>query len=186
MARLSRLAGLLLGISVLLPAARTPAEEKAPAVRASADAALAQAQDYLRHAAVADLLERESAKIALERSRREDVRRFAQTMIEDHAKSAEMLRTAARRDGLPPLEVTLDAQSKAKLGALERTAPEDFDVFYLQMQVEAHASVLALHRHFASEGKNTALSAAAAAIEPAVQRHLDLAKRLAAGPRTGG
>lgn len=102
MARLSRLAGLLLGISVLLPAARTPAEEKAPAVRASADAALAQAQDYLRHAAVADLLERESAKIALERSRREDVRRFAQTMIEDHAKSAEMLRTAARRDGLPP------------------------------------------------------------------------------------
>lgn len=180
MTRPALLPSLLVFAALLAPVSALPASGGERLQVADSDTALMAAQEYFRHAGVADLFERESSKIALQKSQRDDIRSFAQMMVEDHAKSTERLRAAAIKDGLAPPETKLDAEHAEKLQALQDSPADTFDSLYLDMQVKGHTGVLALHKDFAASQKGTALKAAASEIVPVVQQHLDAARKLAA------
>jgi len=146
-----------------------------------AEAAIAgSARDYLRVAFQIELMEVESARLALDKAGRDDVKAFARLMLADHVKATERLREAASRNSLATPPARLDAATEAKLKALGEMSGEEFDRHYVETRVSVHADALALHRTYATTGEGAVLKAAAAEIEQMVERHLALARKLMA------
>jgi putative membrane protein len=133
---------------------------------------------FVAQVGASDLYEMEAARIALLKSQNQEVRAYAQLMIDDHARLAASLRAAVDQAGLnlvPPGVVSAD--NRVKLDALNRAAPADFDKAYVAQQVEAHTTALAVLLKQAQAGP-APLKTFAEAAAPTVQAHLDRARQL--------
>lgn len=136
------------------------------------------ARTYLDKAAGGDSFEIESSRALLKTSKNAEVRKFAHMMIVDHQQSTAKLRGIAQKLKLAPASPSLTSDQQQKLEAIKSADKNDVDQLYLSSQRSAHADALDLHRHYASDGDNAELKAAAAAIAPVVQKHLDELDRL--------
>lgn len=141
-------------------------------------------EGFVMNACVGDLYELEAAQIALQRSRSESVRAFAQMMIDHHTTAMHQMRSALRssevRSRLPDLAPTteLDDRRKAMIKHL-REAPEDnLDKTYLDQQKLAHQETVTLHKGYAESGDNPQLRSLAASGVPMVERHLETLRRI--------
>lgn len=135
---------------------------------------------FVKEAAMTDAFEIEAAKIALEKSRNDGVRRFAQHMIDEHTKMSTQLKSAAANQraatGEPAAE--MDRAHRGKLDDLRKASGADFDRKYVQMQVEGHQKALKLHQDYAKSGDEAALKKVATEAVPHVQAHLQQAQTL--------
>lgn len=118
-------------------------------------------------------------RTAQKKARREDVRRFAQLMVEQHsASNDELKRTRAEQEATDNVRL---ARQKAKADArrLEGLDAARFDAAYVSQQVEAHRALLtALDRALADPvqlGENAALIQR---VRGVVSEHLQHAQRL--------
>ena len=128
--------------------------------------------DYVKTAGASDLYERESSVLVLQTSKDPKVRDFATMMIAHHTKSTADVKAAAAKakvavppPALTPLQMELVAQLKAENGAAR-------DARYIAEQKAAHGQALALQQAYAKDGTAASLKAAAAAIVPVVQQHI--------------
>lgn len=97
---------------------------------------------FLKKAAGGGMAEVAFAKIALDKSQNEDVRKFAQMMIDDHTKLNESMKPVADQLGVqPPMEAPKDAQKKAEM--LKKLNGDAFDKAYIKAMVEDHHKDLA-------------------------------------------
>ncbi|NJC32951.1 putative membrane protein [Sphingomonas jejuensis] len=133
---------------------------------------------FVPMAGASDLYEIQSSQLALEKSRNEDVRRYAQMMITHHRQTTEQVTAAAREAGLTPRPPVLNPEQRANVAALRRLSGAGFDRTYLTQQVRAHEQALALHSTYADRGDQPALRRAAAGARPIVQQHLDEVRTL--------
>lgn len=93
---------------------------------------------FVAHAAVGDLFEIESSKLALERSSNAAVREFATMMVEDHGQMSAKLKAAAGPLGITvPAELDPPHQKKLKM-LRDTTDAEMFDRAYIEAQTNAH------------------------------------------------
>lgn len=158
-------------------AATIPAD---PGSRAEAQRRTGRAATtYVAKAGAGDLFEIQSSQMAATRSRRPQVRAFAQMLVTDHNRSTQMVGDAARADGLMPRPPMLEPAQRAMLRQLERARDRDFDRLYLSQQIPAHVQGLALHRDYARTGQGRALRRAAQDMVPVVRSHLERARQLA-------
>lgn len=128
--------------------------------------------DYVMKAADGDMFETESSKVALQRSKRKDVRSYAQDMIRDHRKSTEMVKAAVKASGnkvSPP--ATMTPEKQAKVDALKSAPEASFDQMYLDGQRTAHQEAWALHKGYATDGADPNLKGAAGRIVKVVEKH---------------
>src|SRR5690606_20085499 len=133
---------------------------------------------FVAQVGAADLYVTEAARIALSKSQDQDVRAFAQAIIDDHRRIAADLRTAiaqARLDLAPPGVVS--AENRTKLDALNRAAPADFDAAYIEQQVAALTAALAVLTK-QTQAEPAALKTFAESAAPIIQSHLDRAGQL--------
>lgn len=143
----------------------------------------ASGEAFARNAAIGDMYEIESSRIALARSRSEGVRMAARKMIDDHITSTHQLRSAHRiteAKHLPPLPEAMDERRKTMIEHLERAPDDDFDETYLDQQVLAHEETVDLMTGYAQSGDNWQLRSYAEGTAPVVQRHLSGMKSLRA------
>ncbi|HEX8641251.1 MAG TPA: DUF4142 domain-containing protein [Allosphingosinicella sp.] len=140
-------------------------------------------EQYAALAAAGDLFETESARIALGKSQRPDVRAFATMMVGDHQRStADLGRAAAQaRPPIRPAPV-LSAQQQADLQALRATAGAAFDIVYLRQQVNAHEQAMNLAASYAAAGSVEPLRGHAATATETIRRHLSRARELEVPP----
>jgi|GEM_PF-980176 len=135
---------------------------------------------FVKDAAMTDAFEIEAAKIALEKSRNDGVRRFAQHMIDEHTKMSAELKSAAVNQraatGEPAAE--MDRAHRQKLEDLRKESGANFDRRYIQMQVEGHQQALKLHEGYAKGGDDAGLKKVASEAVPHVQAHLREAQSL--------
>ncbi len=139
----------------------------------------AAAPDFVEKAAISDMYEIESSKVALARSKNAEVKKFAQMMIDAHTKSTADLKTAITTAGLtltPP--AGLDDAHKGKIEDLNKAEAKDFDLKYLNDQVDGHQAALDLVQRYANDGDQAAIKTFATALAPAVQHHYDEVKAL--------
>jgi putative membrane protein len=132
-------------------------------------------RDYIENAAISDLYEIQSGRIAQTKARSDEIRSFADTMIKDHGATTAQLEQTIPNSGLsltPPSR--LDARHQALINQLQTATPEGFDELYRQQQILAHEDALKLHRIYARQGDNPALAQFAADAARIVQSHLDL------------
>ncbi len=138
-------------------------------------------RNFVEKAAISDMYEIESSRLALERSTVQPVKDFAQMMIDAHtATSAELTSLVSGAGVMAP--TAMDNDHMGKLDELRNASAEDFDDKYIDQQTEAHENALDLLRDYSDDGQNTGLQAFAAKTAPAVEQHLQQVKALDDSP----
>ena len=117
------------------------------------------------------------SQTALAKSSNEDVKKFAQMMIDDHTKAGDELKTlAASKNVTLPME--MDAKHKAMDQKLSGMSGSAFDMEYMKTMVKDHEKTVALLKKESTSGKDAEAKTFAANLLPTVQGHLDMAKSM--------
>ncbi|CAH0133474.1 hypothetical protein SRABI70_00107 [Pseudomonas sp. Bi70] len=134
------------------------------------------ANDFAEEASAKGIAEIETSKLALEKGSHAEVKKFAQTMIDDHTRANDELKALAKQKNL---EVSNDAElmSKAKAMILQVRDGENFDKAYANNQVVAHEQAIELYQK-AAAADDTEVSAWAKKTLPKLEHHLQMAKEL--------
>jgi putative membrane protein len=156
-----------------------PAEKSGSAASAKGgDAVGKKDQKTMREMAQSNLAEIEAGKLALSKSQNDDVKKFAEKMVDDHTKSQKELEQLAQSKGVTlPTEPDSRHQKVAK--KLSGLSGDDFDRVYMQQGgVEDHKKTHRLLKSAQSGAKDADLKALAQKTEPVVQEHLTMAQQL--------
>lgn len=128
-------------------------------------------QDYVASAVSGDQFEIQSSQLMLQRSKNDDVTRFAKMMVTDHRASTGQMTKAAGQANLVAPRFELMAKHQALLDTL-RAAGNNADQVYLEQQRAAHAEAIAMHRSMANNAAAPEqLSALAKELLPKVEAH---------------
>jgi putative membrane protein len=126
----------------------------------------------------ANLAEIDTGKLALEKSQNEQVRKFAQMMIDDHTKSQAELNTIAQSKGIK-LPTETDIAHKTLATALGLLSGTTFDKQYIaRVGVGDHERAEKLLEKTISETSDQELKAYAEKTIKAVQHHLSVARSM--------
>lgn len=134
---------------------------------------------YVDQAAAGDRFEIDSSKLALEKSKNEDIRAFAQMMIRDHTASSAKLQALLKKEKMDEAPTGLDQNHQAQFDQISSQSNDEFDSSYVKAQVSGHEAALALHKSYAATGTDKGLKAFAAATAKIVAVHLEHVKLLA-------
>lgn len=93
---------------------------------------------FVMQAAMSDVLEIESSRMALQKSQNAEVKQYAQRMIDDHTKTTEQLKRIVADKGVT-LPASPDRATQAKLDRLAKLDGEKFDREYMKLQRQNHA-----------------------------------------------
>ncbi|HKO90945.1 MAG TPA: DUF4142 domain-containing protein [Polyangiaceae bacterium] len=151
------------------------------ALSLAAGLALAAApQDFVKKAGVAGLYEVRAAELARDKAQSENVRAFANMMLDDHRKANEELRgLAKKRSWNMPSE--MDSKHAKLVDRLSKLSGADFEREYAQQQLQAHEQAVALFKKEGDKGSDPDLKAWAAGKVPTLETHLKEAQALRAG-----
>lgn len=141
-------------------------------------------QNLMREIAQSNLAEIEAAKVAQSKSSSQQVKDFAQKMIDDHTQAQKDLEQLAQSKGVTlPTEPDKKHQAEIKkLGALEGSK---FDKQYMAKGgVSDHRSADNFLKRAERRAKDSDLKALVAKIKPTVDQHLAMAKDIASGKGT--
>ena len=129
--------------------------------------------------AQSDMAEVQAGKMGVSKATSPEVKKFAQSMVEDHGKHLGELRTMAKTKGMQlpstPAKKHQDAMKK-----LESASGAEFDKLFMTQMVKDHEDALKLVQDTAKKAKDAELKADAEKTAPVIQKHLEEAKRIAA------
>ena len=146
----------------------------APAVAAPA----MTAKQFVTKAGASDLFERKEGTL-MSSSSNAAVASFARQMVKDHTKSTDMVKAAAKADGMTPAPPMMTAKQQSDLAALTASKGAARDSLYISQQKAAHAEALDLMKSYSTAGTATHLKSAAGQIAPVVQSHVDMLNKMA-------
>lgn len=136
-----------------------------------------QDRQSMQKMAEANMAEVAAGKVAQEKASSEQVKEFAQHMVEDHGKALEEMQAMAQsKNAKLPDEPSRRHQSATK--KLEGLSGAEFDRQYMAQMVKDHQDALKEARRAAKEAKDPELKAAAQKAAQDIQQHLDKAKSL--------
>ncbi|MGF9762847.1 DUF4142 domain-containing protein [Microvirga sp. 0TCS3.31] len=153
-----------------------------PMASAPAPMAVTTAAVFVPTAVSSNLLEIESSRMALQRARSPEVRRFARQMIRDHNLATRRMAAVLRRSDLPVPPPAMIPHHQQMVASLQTAT--DFDAAYIGAQVMAHQEAVALFSSYASNGDVPPLVAFARQTLPTLQMHLQHAQGIAGGGHT--
>ena len=111
-------------------------------------------EDFIKEAAMSDMLEIEAAKIAQQKGNSTE-KTFAGQMITDHTKTSTELKGMVSGELTAAIPTALDDASQKKLDKLKDAKPEDFAGEYDPMQVSAHKDAVSLFDRYAKGGDHS-------------------------------
>jgi putative membrane protein len=127
----------------------------------------------LAHANIAEI---ETGKLALEKSQNEQVRKFAQHMIDEHTSALKELQTLAQAKGVTLPDGT-DLKHKTMATALKVMSGNSFDTQYMKRAgVGDHQQTIELLQKTQKNAKDPELKATATKMLPTVREHLKMAQ----------
>jgi putative membrane protein len=151
-----------------------PAAEKPAAARGSAD------QQFVINVAKDGMAEVELGKLAAEKASKDDVKKFAQRMVDDHSKANDELKTLAQNKNIT-LPTAIDAKHKTHLDSMSKLSGEAFDRAYAKDMLADHQKAVAAFRTESKSGKDADVKAWAAKTLPTLEEHLKQAQELNRG-----
>ena len=142
----------------------------------SGGALSSQDRKFVMNAAMSDMLEIESSRLALERATSAHVKQMAQQLIDDHTRTSGELMQLAQSSGMTP-PAALDAKHAAMMTRLRGRSGAEFEREYVRTAgVRAHESAVKLFRDQSRKGRDAELRAFAARTLPALEAHLQMAR----------
>ena len=165
--------------AALIAMAGSPSAQDTKKEQQSSKKAALQGSDskMMREIAQSDMAEVAAGKLAAGKAQSDEVKKFAQHMVDDHGKHLGELRKMAKTKGvqLPstPAKKHQDAMKK-----LESASGAGFDKAFMEQMVEDHQVALKLAHNTAKNAKDKELKADAEKTAPVIQKHLEMAKSI--------
>jgi putative membrane protein len=125
-----------------------------------------------------------SSAIALQNSDNDEVKKFAQKMIDDHKAADQKLMDTLKQANLPEPEYAMLEEQTEMVQNLEPLHGARFDRRYLQDQVQGHREAIQLIEGYTKRGDNDALKQLASSLLPTIEEHYRMAQQLSAGGAT--
>ncbi|MGO9487376.1 MAG: DUF4142 domain-containing protein [Rhodomicrobium sp.] len=138
-------------------------------------------EKFIQNVANSNQFEIQSSQLALDKSKNDEIRRFARRMIDDHTKMGEELKATLQKANLHEPTNQLSKQDEAMLTKLKNEKEAAFDRTYAAGQRKGHIEAVRLVGGYARYGGNPALKELAAQTLPILKEHLKLAEALRAG-----
>jgi len=136
-------------------------------------------EKFVDKASALNVGEINAAKQAMEKSKSEDVKSFAQRMIDDHTKANEQLTELAKQKKLEgKISQHADVKSMASSAELKLLSGDTFDKSYIKSQVSAHKTAIQTFEQEAEHGQDPELKAFAQKTLPTLKEHMELANNL--------
>lgn len=132
-------------------------------------------RDFVEKAARAGNAEIELSQLALQTSKNEQVRVYAEMMVKDHTAAARELKAIVNRRGVV-LPTGVDAAHKKMLDRLAKMDNKAFDAAYMDQMIADHEQAVALFRQHSEHGKDEDLRSYAAKTLPHLQHHHQMAR----------
>lgn len=134
-----------------------------------------EAEEFIQEASAKNLAEIETAKVALESASSQEVKEYAQHIIQDHKKANQKLKEIAQKKNI---DVSDDPalMDQAKKLVLEQR-DESFDEAYANNQVAAHKQTIDLFQRAATSNDPDIKDYANQTL-PKLKQHLDKAQEL--------
>ena len=144
------------------------------------------AQQFVTKATNANMFEIQSSQLALDKSKNENVKQFAQMIIDDHKKAGSELKSVlSDANANVKAPQTLDQEHAKKLDQLKSAAGTDFDKSYVQMQTDGHEQAVELFQSYSQNGDNPALKSWAGKTLPTLEKHMQKAEAIKLPQTTG-
>lgn len=133
---------------------------------------------FMEQAAQNGHAEIEASRLATQKATDPQVQRFAQTMVDEHIRLGDELRTLARAKGVElPSEPSMMQRGRLKL--LSTSNGNTFTRRYVEaFGIAAHEDTIKLFEEAAAEAKDPDVKAFASRGLPGLRRHLTMAKEL--------
>jgi putative membrane protein len=161
-------------IAILTAAAAAGALFAGPALAQNVSTA-----DFVKKAAISDMFEIESSRLALTKNPDADTKPFAEQMVKDHTKTTDeltgMVKSGKVKADLP---TAMDDEHKKLLDDLKGKSGKDFDTAYDDAQKKGHRDAVALFQTYSSSGDNADLKKWASDTLPHLKEHLAMADKL--------
>jgi putative membrane protein len=133
--------------------------------------------DFVKQAALSDLTEIASSKLAQDRGD-PNAKAFAAQMVTDHTKTSNELKALVTSGVKAEVPASLDETHQKKIDKLKEAKNEDFTSDYASMQVSAHKDAVSLFERYAKGGEDPKLKEWAGKTLPHLQHHLEMAQNL--------
>lgn len=134
----------------------------------------------MQELAMSNMSEIAAAKLALSKAPNDEVKNYAQKMIDDHTPAMNELQAFAKSKGVV-LPKEPDAQHKAAMKKLEGQSPENFGMAYMkQAGVTDHRNTLRLLTRISKGADDAEFKGMAEKMLPVVEKHLQMGE-MAAG-----
>lgn len=138
-------------------------------------------QKMMKDLAQANMAEIEAAKVAQQKSSSEEVKNFAQKMIDDHTKASDQLQQLAQAKNVT-LPTDLDSKHKSEIKKLSALSGDKFDKRYMsQGGVSDHRQAHALLNRIEKNAKDSDLKTLASSLMPTINDHWQMAKQIRSG-----
>jgi predicted outer membrane protein len=159
--------------------ASTGGTAAAGATAAAGKSALDKADEkMLKAMAQANIAEIEAGKLAQSKSQNDQVKSFAQQMIDDHSKALSDVQALAQQKGVT-LPTEPDAKHKAMATKLESLSGDAFDKEYMaKAGVSDHKAVHSALMRDEKKAKDADVKALASKMTPVVEQHLKSAEQM--------
>lgn len=137
-------------------------------------------ENFVKNATVSGKFEIESSRVALEKSQNAEVKEFAQTMIDDHIRADQELKSTIPQSSasMVALPEGLDNKHQKMLDKLQNASANDFDDEYIKAQKAAHKEAVSLFSSYAKKGDDAALKDFAGKTLPVLEAHQEHVKHL--------
>jgi putative membrane protein len=142
------------------------AEKKSEKKKAEATELDSADKEFMMEAAKGGMMEVEMGKMAEQKAKSPDVKKFGKRMVTDHTKANNELMALAKTKG-----VTLDTSK-----SMEKVDDANFDQDYIDKMVKDHEKDVAAFEKEAKDGKDPDVKAWAKKTLPTLKKHLELAK----------
>jgi len=134
---------------------------------------------FANNVAVANEFEIDTSQLALKYGKGDDVKKFAQQMIDDHTKAGADFKAALAAGKVEPPKDALDVSHTAKYEKLNLfTTKDGFDASYVSTQLDAHKDAVQLFQDYVKNGSPGPVKDFAAKTLPTLQHHLEMVTAL--------
>ena len=139
--------------------------------------------EFIQKAAMSDMYEVQAGKLAAEKGQSDAVKQFGQQMVDAHTKTTDELMGIVKSKNIKvDVPTKLDSEHQKLIDDLNSASAKDFDKTYASQQVDAHQNAVKLFKKYAENGDDPDVKQFAAKTLPAIEHHLDEAKKLPSGP----
>ncbi len=139
---------------------------------------------FLKKAMQGSMAEVELGKLALSKSSNDQVKQFAQKMIDDHTKLNEQAKPVAQQTGVSVPDGP-SKKDKAMMAKMQGLSGDAFDKAYIQDMVKDHKADDNDFKTEASSGQNPQIKDLASQGEPIIASHLQMVQQIAKSMNVG-